>query len=213
MARDGYPTDDDVKLLVAGSGVTLPAGFVFAGYADAATQEFQQLTGFVPFLKDSSDVERVYGPPGRRASNVLELGAGLLSLTSLRVEVTSDQPSGRPLTQNRDFWLKPDNAAVEGRPYTWIKFLRPVFGLPSSIVVAGRWGFGATVPDDAWEAIRRLAASQAAKDALQGIAAAPETIKDDDVTVTQNSSEALGAAWAEYAQRVIGRYKLIRAGF
>src|SRR5258708_1585837 len=117
MPHTAYPLDADISALVTNSGVTLPSGFVFTGYADAAQAEFEARTGRIPFLEDASDVSRTFDPPGDRphsdsyvqsfgGQRRLELHAGLLSVTSL-------VGPGRTFVQDTDFRLMPVNATVQ----------------------------------------------------------------------------------------------------
>ncbi len=220
--HSSFPSDSEVQTFVVASGVTAPSGFSFTGYGALAQTEFQNRTGLIPFLKDASDVSRSYDPPGPRSKletyyylggeKVLELDAGLLSCTSVALGVTPDTPDGQTMDLQRQLRLMPANAPVKGRPYTWIEFFFPVYGAPSSVVVTGKWGYSATVPEDVWQGCLRLAASMAAKDVLQGILSGPTTISAGEDEITQDSFRELGLAWDQYASAVIDRYKLIRAG-
>ena len=59
-------------------------------------------------------------------------------------------PDGRSaLTSGRDLWPEPLNADVIGVPWQRIRFRAPIFGLESSVVVSGLFGYGSTVPEDA----------------------------------------------------------------
>jgi hypothetical protein len=76
------------------------------------------------------------------------------------------QPEGssaETLTQNTDYWLLPYNAAADLEPWTALE-LRRGFPAPPhpdalhrAIRVTGTWGWAASIPEDAWEAIRDLA--------------------------------------------------------
>lgn len=61
--------------------------------------------------------------------------------------------AGTTLVQNINYWLRPTTAPNGNRPYTFIEFAYPQWGNPQSISIAGSFGFAATVPDDAWQAI------------------------------------------------------------
>jgi len=138
-------------------------------YVSAAIYDFERVTGRQPFLGTTQT--RLFNPPGpndrRTRSNVmpmvgggrrLSLQSGLVSLTSLNVGVTIDNPVGTAYTANRDFFLRPNNAPAEKRPYDLIEFLNPQYGQFSSIQVVGMWGWQATIPDDAWLAVLSRAA-------------------------------------------------------
>ena len=233
MPQPNFPADSDIQTFIVDCGLNLPTQVIGAfnayistytatGLAAAAQTEFQERTGRIPFLKDSVDVSRSYDPPGAYSSlettfykggeKILELDAGLLSCTSVYLGVVVPDNVGTAMDLQRQLRFMPANAAAMGHPYEWIEFYFPVYGAPSSVVVTGRWGYATEVPDDVWQACLRLGASIAAKDILEGIMSTPNTFKEGDETQIQDSFDALGNQWQNYANRVIGRYKLLRFG-
>lgn len=227
-----FPSDADIQAFIVSCGVNMPSQVVgafnaymstytVAGIAGAAQIEFQERTGRIPFIKDSSDVARVFDPPGaysaleqtfyKGGEKILELDSGLLSCTSIYLGVTPDN-TGTQMDLARQLRLMPANAPAMGHPYEWVEFYFPVYGAPSSIVITGKWGYSATVPDDVWQACLRLGASIAAKDILEGIMSTPNMFKEGDETQTQPAFDALGQTWERYANRVIARYRIIRMG-
>ena len=212
MPQDAYPADSDVEALVTGSGVSVPSNFIFTGYASAAIAEFEKLTGYEPFFADGTDRTRKFDPPGatpnarafamqRGGERVLALQSGIVSVTSLTV-------SGKTCVLGTDYRLRPANADAKGRPWTWIEFMVPQWGQPDDVLVTGKWGYSLQVPDDAWQAIVRLAACRVAEDILQGIFASPTTQKEGNEVETQDSFRELGAAWQAFVDRTIAAYKL-----
>jgi len=159
-----YPTATELKNLLLGAGLitdpnaTPDSYFDYSGAVDAAVADWENRCGYVPFVKDSSDVTRYFDPPqGRR----LLLGAGLMTLTS----VTSN---GAALTENTDFWLLPANGAAESLPYDEIEFSARQAGLPRSIVIVGKWGRVTSVPADVKRGVLCKAASLLAGEILLG---------------------------------------------
>ena len=178
MPKTAYPTFADVRVFLDTLGVPVPdalAGELGEFAADAAA-EWESQTGWLPYLAahDAADATvpstRLFDPPGPRAGQgfasgyrggrLLDLGAGLLSLTGLNVSGTAYSPG-------LDFWLRPNNAPAQGEPYTEVEFLSPAFGLPQSIAVTGIWGRTLSLEDDVWSRIREYAAALCAP-ALQG---------------------------------------------
>lgn len=226
MPYPAFPTDDQIQAFALNAGILLPVinyvpTFDFTGYGALAQTEFQSRTGRIPFLKDAVDMSRVYDPPGpssklettyyKGGEKVLELDAGLLSCTSIYLGVTPDN-TGTAMDLQRQLRLMPANSPAMGLPYEWVEFYFPVYGAPSSVVITGRFGYSAELPDDAYAACLRLGASIAATDILEGIFSTPGTFKEGDETTIQDSYDKLGQAWGRFSDRVIDRYKLIRLG-
>lgn len=215
MARDAYPVDADVVAFIAAAGIALPSGMAaLEGYAEAANREFEQETGWPPFLADADDSTRTFDPPGphltgggyaqtRGGRRVLALRAGLVSLTSI------DCGGILPATQYR---LLPLNAAVQGKPSSIIEFLVPIFGQAGSVLVTGRWGYSVTVPEDVFQAILRIAASNALKD-LSEANNIQNPIKWNRGEVGESFDPdrygKAGSQWRGYVDRTISRYKRI----
>lgn len=136
----------------------------------AAVSEFEYETDYVPFLAGSQDTTRSYDPSGperrhsghvysviRGGSKYLEIDGGLVSLTSVVTGITFDD-TGTPQTGitrvlNRDFTIRPENAPARNRPYEWIEFFFPMYGMANSIQITGKFGFCTTLPAQVWRAI------------------------------------------------------------
>lgn len=219
MEHTTYPIDADIETLFLGAEISFPDAFSFNGYAAMARQEFERRTGRIPFLIDAEDEVRVFDPPGAISPNssnqyvvgggkVVQLMAGLLELTSVTL-------GGQVKVLGTDFRLMPMNAPKMRRPYEWLQFFYIVYGVPSSLVVTGKWGWGAEIPEDAWKAMIRLGGCLALRDLLQAQSIGIASWTDGDVS--ESNSPALlakvGAAWEEFATPVIERYKFNLTGF
>ena len=158
MTRTQYPGSEDLGRLLAGMGWT--AGDQdLTGAVDAAVREFEERTGRT-MLAPASDAVRAYDPPVA-PDGVLELGADLAGLTSLVYQPQGASPE--TLTHYVDFWLLELNASQQGKPWTALRVRRRWLGpLPESllrsILITGRWGYGATLPGDVWSAMLHRAA-------------------------------------------------------
>ncbi len=178
MSYTAWPTSSDLQQWLVSAGLmesppsTEQELMLLNAHVLGARQEFERRTGYEPFLAvadplppdPSTATTRYYDPPGphvRRGygnysevggGRILQLDNGLIDCTSITAGM-SDVWQGSLLVVNTDYWLKPTNAAAAGRPYEWIEFRSPRWGTGRSIVVTGHFGYGYTIPDDAWLAV------------------------------------------------------------
>ena len=224
MPRSAPPADSDILSFIENAGVSIPAGMAVEGYAAAGLAEFERLTNRTPFLASDVDSTRYFDPPGAPASGqnqfyrggekMLELGTGLVSVTSIALGVTADNPSGQTMDLSRQLALKPLNAPANGWPYSIVEFFFPVYGATGSIKITGKWGYCSELPEDAYQAILRLGAWMAMQDLAESRRSRPTSIKDDEVTIAYDAktiSEA-GSSWRSFADRVIERYRMVAIG-
>lgn len=197
-----------------------------AGKAESARRKFETATGWLPFLAGAGVSTRYFDPPGER-SNSAHAGwtwlggdrlmfskAGIATATGLVVTVgVSPTDAGTALTINEQFWLEPLQAAEEGRPYTEIRFGWPQRGNPRSIKVDARWGWGTTVPQDIWDAVRSGALADALTDFAEVVRAAPVEWKDGDVSERQSieAIQKLGESALKKFDGVIRDYRQVMA--
>lgn len=188
-----------------------------------ASEWWEEQTGWQPFLRDSSASARIYNPPGVGPGNnqtgntqygggrVVNLQAGIPTqgdFTSVVVQGYSAFVLGT------DFWLAPVNAPAKKRPYTRIEFHLPIWSTQYSVTVTAKWGWSATIPDDAWQAILRKGAELAMLDVLEGLRTGTMSIKQGDETYVF-SPELLaksGQAWGEFAAKAVERYEFTNWG-
>ena len=103
MPKNAYPMDSDLMAFLAGTGLSVPPSLDLQGKCDAAAAEWEQRTGWLPYLAEADASgqpvvsTRLFDPPcsagrgpGSRSGRSLFLGAGLLSLASLAVGVVPD---------------------------------------------------------------------------------------------------------------------------
>ena len=177
MSKAALPQGPELEVLLRASGMVDAAPSStqqlndYSAACNAAAAEWGKVTGYTPFLANTADVLRKFDPPGqapqgarygwrtRGGRRVLEFDNGLVSLTSLYTAVSTTN-AGTLRVLNTDFWLRPSNAVADGVPYQSIEFVGPVWGGADSIQALGKWGYGATVPDDAWQAMLYMAAAR-----------------------------------------------------
>jgi hypothetical protein len=152
VSRTLYPTGADVLVEMVARGLVLANPTAIQQYFDLETaasvgrRRFEELTGR-KYLGVSQTRTFDY-PTGTRT---LKLRQDLCALTSLSV-------GGTAKVLNTDFYLKPDNADLDGRPWDRIEFAYDyAYVNPArAISIVGTWGFGTTIVEDAWSAMRDI---------------------------------------------------------
>jgi hypothetical protein len=215
-----YPAAADLAALVAGYGVTLTAAqtTLLQQKVDAAIEELEGLTGR-RFLAGSS-AERRFDPP---------LGGMFLEIPDLATAPTIVyHPTGQDPTSwasETDYWLLPNYALGSGlapgdRDYSPITSLRlgnwwyPWRGTAwdttvGSIRVTGQWGYGTSLPKDAWDAMVSRAAALLWPGLRYAATGGRLSWKEDDVSEdfgVEPTKDVL-AGWQSQFDRVVARYK------
>jgi hypothetical protein len=213
---DAYPTAADLEAYLVTLGL-YPAGAAeldaldLEGKAAAAVVEWETRTGYRPFLANGSDTTRVYDPPPGR---FLELGTGLLSVSALYTAVTTASP-GAVQTEGTDFWLERATAAYDGAPFEVITFAGCPYGERRSIAITGLWGYSATVPDDAWQAILARGAWLCAPQAAMVMGGGAEAVRVLSSEVRYPSAATGGPlaaqqkAWSAMFEAAVRRYRRV----
>jgi hypothetical protein len=133
-------------------------GVEITGFGDdileTAKEEFLSLSGWIVFESTRESVS--FDPPGSPALGGIRMGGAFILSMPGRAIITlySLVVGGETLTQNTDFWLQ--NKVGSG--YTIIRFNRPVWGKPQSVVIDADWGRSCDVPAKARTAVLCLAA-------------------------------------------------------
>lgn len=216
MSHTTLPTVLELGRLLQSAGMvaTPPtAEQTIADYAtaiNAAADEWSRVTGYKPFLADAADVLRKFDPPGptirgtrygyraRGGERFVEFaGTGLVSITSMTTGVDSVS-TGTVRTLGTDFYLYPSEAAAEGIPWTHAEFVLPVWGSQQSVQVLGKWGFSATLPDDAWQAILFMAAVRLAPQLSSLLTGGQSQVKLGNDTFTFAAAGPFASTVAEW---------------
>lgn len=166
MPHAAYPDSADLSAWLLANKLT-ESGYTgtFAGPIAAVVEQWQQLTGYTPFLNAAStSSQRKFNPPGpdqpsgRSYANLLG-GGRLLDLQGGIIGTPSVTVDGVAQVRDDDYFLLPENSDAEGRPWTQIKFVRPVYAAVRGIAVTGPWGYCTSLPDLVWEALIQGAAA------------------------------------------------------
>lgn len=166
----GLPTVEDLKDYLIAAGLysdpptAIQSRLDIEGALNAAVERWNDLTHYWPFMSNGDVNEVRYFDP--KVSYLLNLDGGLLTLTSLSTDLvyeaggTNSLSAGTPRLNFRDFRLKPTNASMKGRPWTYIETGWTQTGIVGSIAVTGEWGYctAANMPNGAKRGILAIAA-------------------------------------------------------
>lgn len=194
MGQAAWPVNSDVQARLTASGLTTTVNTARLDIMIAAAVGWwERETGYLPFK--AATQTRTYDPPGsvsgayaatKGGGKVLRLDCGIVSLTSLSISTVTK-------TINSDFWLKPANANDAGKPYEWIEFLGPVYGLPDAISIVGSWGYASTIPELAWQSVLDLAAgAYAVPELAQALAGGALSAKLGDEAISYPEMRSAG---------------------
>jgi hypothetical protein len=211
-----------LNLFDSGELAAVLARIGLADKAAAAAAAWQEQTGWYPFIKDTSDVSRRFDPPGPNSHHggvwalrggkwVLDLRAGLLVVTSIVTGYsasTTNPQAGTAQVAEDDYWLLPEEAPLQNRPYTQVEFAAARWGDPRSVRITGRWGFCSIVPEDAWQAVLQYGALLAASDLQTNLTLG--MLEYTEAVVTERYGPTplakLVERWQDVWDQAVGRY-------
>lgn len=164
MPFDAYPTGADVEALLR-SASYWPTDALKQDFARlqadigaaAASEEWERLTGWAPFLAGDIATERTYYD-GVDSRGRLDFMGGAVNIES----VAREGQNAMPVSAYRAY---PENAVSRGQAVTALDFGRHGYyssgwgsGAYGEIIVLARWGCVDKMPADAWQAIQQKAA-------------------------------------------------------
>lgn len=211
MSKTAYPTQTDLNSFLTAAGVTV-GSLDTATAINAGIAEFERRARRT-MLAPAGTATRYYDPPDNPLG-ILDFCGDLAVLTSIVY-----RPQGGSATtwaQNTDYMLLAYNAGTDGLGYWGARFRQRWFA-PStdpfsqgrSIEVTGRWGYGTTMAEDAWEAMILLGASLVIPS--YGLSLSGGRIRTADSGVERLYGEdPIGGARAEWRRRAesaIRRYQ------
>lgn len=143
----------------------------FAGPIQASIENWERETGYAPFLSSGQDKTLRFDPPGpeysprrsytgliygnqrRGGGRRLDLDGGIIG------EPTVLTVDDRVMVRDQDYDLVPENSDDKGQPFTIVRFASPVFCGPRGIAITAPFGYSATLPSNAYQAIVQGAAA------------------------------------------------------
>lgn len=151
-----WPDSHDLKTFLT-ERVQMDIPILDDSLIETAIEEFEAMSGWKPFSATRETVS--FDPPGSPAIGALRMGGGcILALRGRGIlHLYSLSVSGEEKTQDTDFWLQ----TKAGSAFTTVRFLRPVWGTPQSIVIDATWGRDCEVCARARDAVLHLAAGAA----------------------------------------------------
>lgn len=213
MSFPQYPTPDDVEALLK-SASFWPTDSNKADFARlqaqigaaAARDEWETVTGWSPFLAASTATTRTFETTDH--TGYLDLSGGALSIQSVQLGPTS-------LTLGSHFTPQPSNAPQQQKPFTGLRFLNRTYPHtpPHQISVTGQWGYCASVPGDAWQAVLQKAALIVLTqiENLQSIASISQDgfSKAYDVVGIVTQKDLATGIWNKDFAKIAARYKRV----
>lgn len=210
MSHDTYPTATDLSVRLVATGIfsnpptVLQQMLDMESAAGAAATEWERMTGYEPFLATATvapaaDPTYHFTPD---LSCTLDLEGGFVSISAVSV-------NGIATTLNTEYRTMPQNAALKGKPITYLQFT-PYYRLPfpalpgqvGSVAVSGVRGYSLTVPDDAWEAIMSIACGRMIPGVSHLFSGGLVKIKQADVEKTFAATGPYGSVAVGLAEQV-----------
>jgi hypothetical protein len=204
-----YPTVAQITEFLEAQGLTAPADL--DEFLASVIKEWELRTGYIPFLGEASETEWKFDVPV--ASDIVDFKGGFWAISEVLTGVYGTSV-GTESVLNTGHLLLPNNAVLEGKPYTGMKLISgPMAGWTrgqsdfQSIVVTGKRGWPA-IPDDVFQAIKERAAGDALAEIMQGTGSASE-VKQGPVTIKYDTDENKSkvSLWSRGFDRAVSRYR------
>jgi hypothetical protein len=159
--RSAYPTASDLTAFLAAGGITIDATQVGIAVL-AGIEAFQRSVG--RHMLAGMTVENVLVGEQTRVYQAPPNPFGYIDFEADLVEepngIVYEPLDGTPesYAQLTDYILLPQNAVLDGHPYTGLQLRSrwwspPSWSVHSAIQVTGSWGYGTGIPEDAWQAM------------------------------------------------------------
>lgn len=175
--------------------------------AQAAADEFENSTGWLPFLANPTATPRYFDHTNQ--TGILDFQGGLIADPAPVVSI-----GDTTYTLNENYYLQPANAPDRRKAYTQMQFTQTHFSgrtwsLPNRITITGRWGYCTTLPGDVWAAIQKKGGVQllASMENLQNIGSISQDgfSKSYDVTGVITQLQLL-TTWGNDFTKFVTRY-------
>lgn len=203
-----YPRGRDLETLLTAAGFSsIPTGIDLSRAVAAGVQAFEHAVGRRMLAETGT---RNYDPPTSGRESFLPFGADLWGTP------TSVTFNGTALTLNTDYRCFPENADQSGKPFTALRFAR-VWYAPlntahwGAIAVTGKWGYGASIPEDAYEAMLCRAAYLVLPQLTHNLTGGFTSFHEDDVSEDYggNPLDYLRKQWNDTYNHTVRRYKRV----
>lgn len=204
-APGAWPDASDILLYANNSGIAVTNSDIAVAERSVhgIVAEFERRTRWYPFLSTGEDETRLFDAP---FGEILDLDAGLISASSLAV-------AGQAYEAGVNYWLQPNNASQQGRPYTVIDF-NPMrengyfrqygqygygpgmlfYGAGrQTISITGIWGYALAVPFDVAQAVIGKALTQVLRFAGMRLSGGVQKWSTTDASETYGDSPYQGA--------------------
>lgn len=218
MPFDAYPTGADVEVLLRSASywptdATKQALAMLQADigAAAASEEWERLTGWAPFLADAVATERTF-------YQGIDL-RGRLDFKGGAAQIESVNRNGQALSIGTQYRLFPENADSRGEAVTALEFgaygygnglaFSGFSGAYSPLTITARWGRVKEVPGDVWQAIQQKAALIALTqiENLQSIASISQDgfTKSYDIVGIVTQKDLVGI-WGKDFEKIASRW-------
>lgn len=211
MGKSAWPTSAEVKVLLAANASADQTTAVANYDVDAPRLELERRTGRT-WLAGAAAL-RVFDVP-EGGGTYVELGDYCVAPTL--VQLTAEGATAQTLTANTDYWTVP-RAVLEGTPYRGMELRRywcvPVDGAwRRALRVTAQWGFSTDIPEDVWEAARRLGALTVLGEASALLSAGRASFSTSGGTTvyTADPYAALARECRAYVEATVRRYRQVR---
>lgn len=202
--RTSYPTGENLEafLLEAGFSTTFVASLDLELWALAGWQAWE---GSANRKMLATTQTRRFDPRRVTPMGFLDFRGDLVAVTSAAFGTTS-------FTEDTDFHLVPLDAAAFGQPYFgmhfghWRRFWASTWPLGPLISITGSWGYGATIPDDAFVGMLAAAALELSPQVIQARTGGLEAWTEADMSERYGSNpmQSLMTGWSGAVQRSAG---------
>lgn len=210
--RSAYPTSAELQAFLEGCGITVVASLSaqFTNFLNSALAELENKINRT-ILAPASETKYFDPPMGR--DQILFI-PDMCSVTS--VVYTPLSGTSTTFTANDDYFLQPYDALSRYRPYTQIQFDHKWYGpllngSRRSLAITGRYGYWTAIPDDIYQAVMYIAATNALMMAGASASAGVESKKIEDFEVRYGNQpyNSLVTSWKGTVSEVINDYRRI----
>jgi hypothetical protein len=201
--------DSPVTTATGEAVLMLPASMELANAVSAGVGRFEREASRL--MLAGAATTRTFDPPQNYGA--------ILNLRDDLVNISSVSYQGATQVNLSDYQALPQDAPAKGQPYNrlrfsknwWAPFTVSQWG---SIAVNGQWGYGLTIPDDAWKAMLTAAALERLPMIVSFITGGLLAWKEADVSETYGVKPYLflNDYWTSIYTAAVARYRRVEVG-